>query len=215
MPGEGPLAALRLGRRPGRRPGRWLDGEPIVARPVGAAARAWMWSRRNPIVTGLLAALFLLSLGATWQWRRAEGLFESPARLQQRGNRPRAVGVLTGGSRPRNAPPGRGPGNGAIGRGRLEASGVREPGGLVAASDATDKPPRALRPGALRGLQPRRPDGRDGEPRRNSPALGRPHRRASRSTASPRGWRHASGLQPGQPPRDHRQPGPDGPSVAR
>jgi WD40 repeat protein len=53
---------------------RWLDGAPIAARPVGAVARVWMWSRRNAIVTGLLAALILFALGTTWQWWRAERL---------------------------------------------------------------------------------------------------------------------------------------------
>src|SRR5262249_21080797 len=59
---------------------RWLDGAPIAARPVGPAARVWMWSRRNPIVTGLLAALILLALGTTWQWWRAEVLLRQARR---------------------------------------------------------------------------------------------------------------------------------------
>ena len=35
---------------------RWLDGRPIVARPVSPPARIWRWSQRNPKLVGAAAA---------------------------------------------------------------------------------------------------------------------------------------------------------------
>jgi tetratricopeptide (TPR) repeat protein len=55
---------------------RWLAGEPVLARPVGAFGRLMRWSRRNPAVAGLLAALVVVFgsafAGVTWKWQEAE-----------------------------------------------------------------------------------------------------------------------------------------------
>ena len=54
---------------------RWLRGEPIIARAVGAAERVMLWLRRHPAVSVLTVLAVLLLLGGvsgiTWQWRRA------------------------------------------------------------------------------------------------------------------------------------------------
>jgi serine/threonine-protein kinase len=54
---------------------RWLAGEPISARPVSTAMRAWMWCKRKPALAGLTAALVLALVvgvvGMSWQWREA------------------------------------------------------------------------------------------------------------------------------------------------
>jgi len=43
---------------------RWLDGRPIVARPVSPPARIWRWSRRNPKLVGAATAGLVLGAAA-------------------------------------------------------------------------------------------------------------------------------------------------------
>jgi tRNA A-37 threonylcarbamoyl transferase component Bud32 len=48
---------------------RWLDGRPIVARPVSPPARIWRWSRRNPKLVGAATAGLFLGATAVWLFR--------------------------------------------------------------------------------------------------------------------------------------------------
>ena len=55
--------------------GRYLAGEPILARPVGKLERTVMWARRRPAITSLLGLVALVTAlglgGVLWQWRQA------------------------------------------------------------------------------------------------------------------------------------------------
>jgi WD40 repeat protein/predicted Ser/Thr protein kinase len=66
---------------------RFLNREPIKARPVGVSERLVKWARRRPAVAGLLAVLALVVVaalcGLTALWLRAEAALEM-ARLAQK-----------------------------------------------------------------------------------------------------------------------------------
>src|SRR5262249_18812486 len=55
---------------------RWLDSEPILARPVSAWERARKWARRRPVQATLAALLVLVTLASVISlsllWRHAE-----------------------------------------------------------------------------------------------------------------------------------------------
>jgi tetratricopeptide (TPR) repeat protein len=67
---------------------RFLDGRPTLARPVGPLGRAWRWSRRRPVVAGLLALLLAVIAGSltglTALYLRAEGLRQRAEEERQR-----------------------------------------------------------------------------------------------------------------------------------
>jgi WD40 repeat protein/predicted Ser/Thr protein kinase len=54
---------------------RYLDGEPILARPTTPWERSLKWARRRPAIAGLILAVVLVGViglaGITWQWRAA------------------------------------------------------------------------------------------------------------------------------------------------
>ena len=55
--------------------GRYLMGEPILARPVARVERAVKWARRKPAIAALLGLVTLVTAlglgGVLWQWRSA------------------------------------------------------------------------------------------------------------------------------------------------
>ena len=47
---------------------RWLEGRPIIARPVAPPVRVWRWSKRNPKLASSIATCLLLGIAAVvWQ----------------------------------------------------------------------------------------------------------------------------------------------------
>src|SRR5262249_6833093 len=55
---------------------RFIDDEPIHARTIGGAERAWRWCRRNPALASLIAAVILVTAcgfaGTFWHASRAD-----------------------------------------------------------------------------------------------------------------------------------------------
>lgn len=54
---------------------RFLDGEPIHARPANAVERSIKWVRRRPLISSLMALVLVLAIvgftGILWNWREA------------------------------------------------------------------------------------------------------------------------------------------------
>ncbi|MFO0796477.1 MAG: protein kinase [Gemmataceae bacterium] len=71
---------------------RFRAGEPIVARPVSAAEKAWRWAKRNPVgaaATALAAVVFFGGPVVAWQMYQLAGS-ESAARAQAEQDRAQA-----------------------------------------------------------------------------------------------------------------------------
>ncbi|WP_171473573.1 WD40 repeat domain-containing serine/threonine protein kinase [Frigoriglobus tundricola] len=80
---------------------RFLDGRPILARPVGAFGSGWRLARRNPVLSALVLALVAAvatgGVGVTWKWREAAGERDKTAAAERdtAAERDAAVGART------------------------------------------------------------------------------------------------------------------------
>jgi serine/threonine protein kinase/tetratricopeptide (TPR) repeat protein len=61
---------------------RWLEGRPIIARPISAPIRVWRWSKRNPKLAGSIAA-FLLASAVAIVWQTQSRHLAATVRRQQ------------------------------------------------------------------------------------------------------------------------------------
>lgn len=50
---------------------RWLNGEPILARPAGRIERSYRWMARNPLPVSLIAAILIGLIASLAGWRHA------------------------------------------------------------------------------------------------------------------------------------------------
>ncbi len=66
---------------------RWLEGRPILARPMSPPMRAWRWSRRNPDLSGTIVACLALIVAVVWLLGHNGSAFGS-------GSREKSIAVL-------------------------------------------------------------------------------------------------------------------------
>ncbi len=66
---------------------RWLQGEPIEARPVGRIERAVRWVKRHPAPAALIAIIALVAgvgfPGVTWLWQRSDQARQEERRAKE------------------------------------------------------------------------------------------------------------------------------------
>src|SRR5207248_1841188 len=53
---------------------RWLEGRPIIARPVSPPVTVWRWARRNPKLAISFAAIVILGSAGVIEWRASQEL---------------------------------------------------------------------------------------------------------------------------------------------
>ena len=67
---------------------RWLNKEPIQARPVGHLEQSWRWCQRRPLAASLIGLVVLVTAigfgGVSWQWRKAQVNFAEAAHQRTR-----------------------------------------------------------------------------------------------------------------------------------